>query len=624
MSIIDDYHTKISTVDDLSSDSEDDFPSGYLTAKLDKPIEQDAYDSDDSLTRDDDNSLNDIPQVEFHPLSYKERKFAEKMRKRINNRNIRPKAASLGLSAAAFSDLSLNINAKTTEIDLSGTKLTDQSLCSLWTLISETKIIHRISLNRTGIGAHHGEAISEALLKNTGSLETLHLKRNNLDDHAISVILNLSMNDFSRSLCNGKLRRLDLRGNRLSEKSGIVLANAARMPRIEKTKASSSLSASSTTNHSLSIMSASPLPWENSAASYNTPGVDPDSKSSSNSSSNSSTASSSRVSTAPSSSNNTLNTNRNYLSRFDELNGLPTESLLNNELQYLQLGSSGLGVSEAALVGELLKHVTSVTSLDLSWNNELGADGALALAHTLSESKSPVEVLDLSGIRICDLDEKGKPIDKFNATYGGNDAKEPVSVDSSYQSSGVSALCFMLRSNLGVARTLKVLRLNDNCLCQPYLNKNEDRFAEWQYPPNAYDRAQVTENTDVLAHVRIAGVGDRLVWEWHMGIVEDCRASLKKGICDFAINFNDSRIQKMVRRAHDKIWDMERAQEKIDHKKLCDEAAAKGKPPPPHKWAKHKPSVRILDSNIKILHESGAMSAIAELLKQGIPPPAPP
>jgi hypothetical protein len=144
------------------------------------------------------------------------------------------------------------------------------------------------------------------------------------------------------------------------------------------------------------------------------------------------------------------------------------------------------------------------------------------------------------------LDEKSQPVGKFQTTYGGTDHKEPVSVDSTFQSSGIVALCFMLRSNKGIARTLKTLCLNDNCLCEPYWNRNEDRPNEWQYAPNAFDRSQIAENTEVLAKVQLPGVGNRIVWEWHEGIVSDCKASIKRGTCDFSINFNDSRTQQVL------------------------------------------------------------------------------
>lgn len=144
------------------------------------------------------------------------------------------------------------------------------------------------------------------------------------------------------------------------------------------------------------------------------------------------------------------------------------------------------------------------------------------------------------------MDEKSQPVGKFQTTYGGNDEKEPISVDSTFQSSGIVALCFMLRSNKGIARTLKTLCLSDNCLCEPYLNKNEDRPMEWQYAPNAYDRTQITENTEVLARVQVPGVGKRLVWEWHHGIVSDLKASIKKGTCEFYINFDDNRTQQVT------------------------------------------------------------------------------
>lgn len=378
------------TVDDLSSDSEDEFPPGYLTAKLEKPIDDGADDVEDEI---DDNLLsfdNSVPHVEFIPLSYKERKFAQKMKQRISQRNVKPKM-SLGPACSAFKDLSLNINATTTEIDLSGQILTDNSLLSLWTLISETTIVKSLSLARTGIGAHHGDPLHEALVKNKGSLESLNLKRNLFDDDSIAAMFNFDpINGKEVLLCNGKLRVLDLRGNNLSEKSGIILAQAARAPLRQE------LSLISKHDSSLSITSV--LPWESTfnnshiGGGGSIPNSEPPSPA---------LSTNSNSTTTTEGLNNSMNSSsflNSKMSRFDELNGIPTESLLKNEIINLQFGSSGFGVAEVALIGELLKTVSSVQSLDLSWNSTIGSDGAIALANTLSECMSPIEVLDLSGM----------------------------------------------------------------------------------------------------------------------------------------------------------------------------------------------------------------------------------
>jgi hypothetical protein len=385
------------TVDDLSSDSEDEFPPGYLTAKLEKPIDDGAEVVEDEIEDPLMSFDQSVPHVVFVPLSYKERKFAQKMRHRISKRNIKPKV-TLGPPCSAFNDLSLNINASTTEIDLSGQSLTDASLLSLWTLISETTVVRSLSLARTGIGAHHGDPLHEALVKNKGSLEVLNLKRNFLDDNSVAAMLNFEpVNDKEIFLCNGKLRMLDLRGNNLSEKSGKVLANAARAP----ARTDHSLSLISRNDSSNSITSASPLPWETTFNNNNNNNNNNNQSSASEPPSPAlSTSSTGSSATTPNVMSNSLNTNSFLLSRvsrFDELNGIPTESLLRNELKKLNFGSSGFGVAEAALIGELLKTVTSVHTLDLSWNSDMGADGAIALANTLSECTSPIDVLDLSG-----------------------------------------------------------------------------------------------------------------------------------------------------------------------------------------------------------------------------------
>ena len=68
---------------------------------------------------------------------------------------------------------------------------------------------------------------AQALFRNRGSLESLDLKRNLLDDFAVGELF-----DFSpkRKLCKGRLRFLDLRSNRLTAALGPLLARVAQAP----------------------------------------------------------------------------------------------------------------------------------------------------------------------------------------------------------------------------------------------------------------------------------------------------------------------------------------------------------------------------------------------------------
>ena len=104
----------------------------------------------------------------------------------------------------------------------------------------------------------------------------------------------------------------------------------------------------------------------------------------------------------------------------DELCGVPTERRLGGRCRSLRLPSRGLGPAEAGLVGRLLGETPSLTgTLDLSWNAAIGADGGAALAKALEASASPVSTLDLSGCRLCDVDERGRSVVVRQEVYTG-------------------------------------------------------------------------------------------------------------------------------------------------------------------------------------------------------------
>jgi len=75
---------------------------------------------------------------------------------------------------------------------------------------------------------------------------------------------------------------------------------------------------------------------------------------------------------------------------------------------------------------------------------------------------------------VCDVDERGASVPRFQAAYGGSDRSEPVSVPSVFRSDGVIALCLLIRSGGGAGPTLRSLALNDNCLVEVYDDRGRD------------------------------------------------------------------------------------------------------------------------------------------------------
>ena len=139
----------MSFIDDLSSDSEDEFPPGFLTANLtDARGDADFSDDDSALTAETGEVEVEVykprPPVEFQRVSYKERQFAKKMRARVAARNYyRPPdvaEGATGLARSGFTTLSLNVSATTTVVDLTGQALGDAPLSGLWALLSESPV----------------------------------------------------------------------------------------------------------------------------------------------------------------------------------------------------------------------------------------------------------------------------------------------------------------------------------------------------------------------------------------------------------------------------------------------------------------------------------------------------
>jgi hypothetical protein len=336
---------------------------------------------------------------------------------------------------------------------------------SLWTLLGESTVLKRVVLARCSVGPTDGAHLGAALVKNPGSLEVLDLKRCLLDDHGLEGLLGFAPASL---LCKGKLRVLDLRGNPTTAASGALLASAAQPPPV--------LPDANHHHHRHyhhALAGSSPLPWSTTPtdlpSTAKASGGDPlDSTRSQGSgdSDDSSEEGESREGPPP----------PRWASRFHELNGIPTEDLLRGEVVVLDLRSRGLGPAEASMVGELLKTAPpTVTRLDLSWNADVMCDGVTALANALRHSCSPLRSLDLTGVRICDVDERGLSVPCFQAAYGGTTRNEPVSVPSVFRSDAVIALCLLLRLGTGAAPSLMSLALNDNCLVALDLDeKNRD------------------------------------------------------------------------------------------------------------------------------------------------------
>ena len=208
------------------------------------------------------------------------------------------------------------------------------------------------------------------------------------------------------------------------------------------------------------------------------------------------------------------------------------------------------------MVGELLRlpGCGGVTGLDLSWNGDVGCDGAAALATALrSAGAAPLRWLDLAGTRVCDLDETGGPVPKFQAAYAGSARAEPVTVPSRFRSGGVVELGLLLRSGAGAGPTLRRLVLSDNCLCPPFEGTpahaaGDPRPTEWCRPPDCFDRACLRENTPVRVLINMPGAGlTRLRREWHEGTVGDIKASLVRGTFDVGVTFSDEAMMTKVR-----------------------------------------------------------------------------
>lgn len=151
----------------------------------------------------------------------------KKMQARIETRGPNPPETPAGPARLGFHDLTLNVSATTQVIDLSGQAIPPRSLASLWTLLGESSVLRRVSLGQCEVGADQASLILDALLRNQGSLTSLNLKKNHLDDSAALKLLGYPA---EAKLCKNRLRHLDLRGNRFSAATGKIFARAVLPP----------------------------------------------------------------------------------------------------------------------------------------------------------------------------------------------------------------------------------------------------------------------------------------------------------------------------------------------------------------------------------------------------------
>lgn len=149
------------------------------------------------------------------------------MQARIETRGPNPPEPPAGPARLGFHDLTLNVSATTQVIDLSGQAIPPRSLASLWTLLGESSVLRRVSLGQCEVGADQACLVLDALLRNQGSLTSLNLKKNHLDDGAALKLLGYSP---EAKLCKNRLRHLDLRGNRFSAATGKIFARAVLPP----------------------------------------------------------------------------------------------------------------------------------------------------------------------------------------------------------------------------------------------------------------------------------------------------------------------------------------------------------------------------------------------------------
>jgi len=149
------------------------------------------------------------------------------MQARIETRGPNPPEPPAGPARLGFHDMAMKVSATTQVIDLGGQALPPHSLASLWTLLGESGVLRRVSLGQCEVGADQASLILDALLRNQGSLTSLNLKKNHLDDSAARKLLGYPP---EAKLCKNRLRHLDLRGNRFSAATGKVFARAVLPP----------------------------------------------------------------------------------------------------------------------------------------------------------------------------------------------------------------------------------------------------------------------------------------------------------------------------------------------------------------------------------------------------------
>jgi hypothetical protein len=105
----------------------------------------------------------------------------------------------------------------------------------------------------------------------------------------------------------------------------------------------------------------------------------------------------------------------------EEFSLIPMKGLRADEVTELDLSAKGLGPAEARVIGSLLTVNASLTSLSLG-GNELGDEGATALARALKESKVS---------KLASLDLTGKGYGASIGPVGAKELAEYISVSSS-------------------------------------------------------------------------------------------------------------------------------------------------------------------------------------------------